>query len=361
MHEKNRAHARRLKTFLFAALPLVLVLAAAEVAGRIIFFQIRSDNYCALQCVYERLRLGMLQWHANRLAAHYRENFEKAMGPQLYEPRNREMLEHLEAQYERYFLKLKQEVEGIQAKFVLLYIPYVDYTHSYTLGPSRRFFQRLADKHGVDFVDVTEEFLKYPPEVVKLLPQDGHVSRFGNQVVARILAQHLRKYQGYRSPFHFPSHPRLMGDLVGGPFSSRRRRWNQREDMPYTVITNRQGLRNEKDVLFPKTKLRILTLGDSYTFGPHLPNSHTYPYFLERYLPDSEVFNAAAESYTVSDEEALFDERAKFVEPDIVLLQCLDNDLTDFFWFQRNIYDRARAAYVPDAVEKAYFETLDRQ
>jgi len=51
---------------------------------------------------------------------------------------------------------------------------------------------------------------------------------------------------------------------------------------------------------------------------------------------DKEVINAGVAGYTITDEVSLFVERAKYVEPDITILQVLDNNLHDLLYFKRN-------------------------
>ena len=128
--------------------------------------------------------------------------------------------------------------------------------------------------------------------------------------------------------------------------------------MPYRVVVNSQGLRMDRDLQFPKKKPHILCLGDSVTFGPYLPNHDTYPGLLQQKYPDKEVINAGICSYTIVDEVSLLKQRAKYCEPDIIILQVLDNDLSDFFYFKRQIFARDRQDYKPTPQEKEYFTRL---
>jgi len=128
--------------------------------------------------------------------------------------------------------------------------------------------------------------------------------------------------------------------------------------MPYFVDTNAQGLRLSYELQFPKTRLRLLALGDSFTFGPFLGNGDTYPGQLVRLRPDWEVVNAGVCGYTVTDELSLFEERAQFAEPDVVILQVLDNDLCDLLFFRRNEFDRHHRLHRPSPAEAAFLASL---
>jgi lysophospholipase L1-like esterase len=128
--------------------------------------------------------------------------------------------------------------------------------------------------------------------------------------------------------------------------------------MPYQVITNIQGLRMEYDLTFPKQKQRILILGDSFTFGPYLSNHHCYPNLLDKKYSDKEIINAGKAGYTVTDEVSLFMERAKYVEPDITVLQVLENDIEELFYFLKNQYNRKGRTFKPSQEEIELMQQL---
>jgi lysophospholipase L1-like esterase len=112
--------------------------------------------------------------------------------------------------------------------------------------------------------------------------------------------------------------------------------------MPYRVITNSQGLRKKADVIFPKSneKTRILFIGDSFTFGPYLDNHDGYPQLVEQKTENIEAINAGIAGYTVCDEYSYFADRGKYIEPDIVVLQVVDNDLYGFFPHKQKAFCR---------------------
>jgi hypothetical protein len=53
----------------------------------------------------------------------------------------------------------------------------------------------------------------------------------------------------------------------------------------------------------------------------------------------------------------LFEERAKFTEPDVVMLQTSGTDILDMFFSHRNRFSRNAKTYQPSSVEKAYYES----
>jgi lysophospholipase L1-like esterase len=104
----------------------------------------------------------------------------------------------------------------------------------------------------------------------------------------------------------------------------------------------------------------VLCLGDSYTFGPYLPNHDTYPDLLGKINPDLEVINAGICGFTITDEVSLFIERSKYVAPDITILQVVANDITGLFWFMQNEFSRKHLHYEPRSIEKELMDEIVR-
>lgn len=106
---------------------------------------------------------------------------------------------------------------------------------------------------------------------------------------------------------------------------------------PYRVVSNSTGLRRKNEISdkHPDT-VRVLCLGDSFTFGPYLPNDHTYPHLTEVMLNDLadgrnyEAINAGIAGYFLRREKNLCKERASGMQPDFVVLQVLDIDIPGY-------------------------------
>jgi len=256
------------------------------------------------------------------------------------------LLEQFEAEYERRFSGLVREARRVKTKLVVFYVPSEE--HSRELG--RTFFRALAVKYGVDYIDMTEAFAGYPREVLTLHPVNAHLSPYGYRIIAERLSRYVAANADYRSGFLYETRPRLLADLKPGVH----RVDTGHARLPFIYTTNTQGFRRNQEVSFPKKGLRILCLGDSYTFGAYVHDHDTYPSQLERLLPSMEVINAGNVGYTISDEASLFIERAKYVEPDITILQALDNDLFDFFFFKRNQFNRKGRSFAPSSIEEKF-------
>lgn len=115
--------------------------------------------------------------------------------------------------------------------------------------------------------------------------------------------------------------------------------------LPYQVITNSFGFRNSYDISIkkPNNLLRILAVGDSFTFGPYVNNQDTYPAKLEFILRKTkkiEVLNAGVSGYTLADELEYLQEKGFKLEPDIIIIGIYENDVLDYLKSNRNIFAR---------------------
>jgi lysophospholipase L1-like esterase len=93
------------------------------------------------------------------------------------------------------------------------------------------------------------------------------------------------------------------------------------------VSTNSLGLRGPE--VGPKRGLRILALGDSFTFGVGAGQKETWPARLAEIL-GAEVLNAGAPGFGVPDAVAWYERYGAELDPDVVVLAVfLANDLQD--------------------------------
>ena len=121
---------------------------------------------------------------------------------------------------------------------------------------------------------------------------------------------------------------------------------------PYHVQTNSDGLRNTEE--FNKEHdFIVLAVGDSFTFGPYIPNEDTWPAQLERLLDaalyprnTTQVLNAGIAGYTIVDEYHYLHERGVNLEPDLVIIAFSPNDISDMRSLERE--------YLARPVEQVY-------
>jgi hypothetical protein len=95
------------------------------------------------------------------------------------------------------------------------------------------------------------------------------------------------------------------------------------------VRTNAQGIRADRDVSRARTpgRSRIVTVGDSYTWGEEVANDETYPAQLEAALPDTEVLNFGVHGYGIDQATLRLQGDALAYAPDLVILGFIDDDL----------------------------------
>ncbi|MFP5238269.1 MAG: hypothetical protein ACLGQW_00420 [Acidobacteriota bacterium] len=128
----------------------------------------------------------------------------------------------------------------------------------------------------------------------------------------------------------FEFHPDRAGDFAPG----RHLTDTLIKGLPYTVTTNSQGLRATRE-LAPTgaNTLRVLCLGDSFTFGVGVNDGEAYPPQLEAMLRgrypgrDIEVINAGMPFFDVVDELDYWEQKGRALKPDLVICQFYYNDV----------------------------------
>ena len=340
----------------------ILFLISIELISSFFYYQ-RSGRYplAAIHTFYylqERLLNLRVALEMKKIDKTISRVQRKNIDLELYSKSGERLLSQFKNEYEDKFKLLVRECNSIKSKLIILYIPsaFSDTERSRGIESDRKFYSYLTNKYGVEFIDMTDEFMKYPIKQITLLPENAHLSRYGNQILVNFIKKRL-EIENYKSDFRYTVHPRIMGDLR----PNEARIWDIVKSMPYRVFTNKQGFRNTFEIYFPKKKQRILVLGDSFTFGPYLPNHDTYTDILNKELNNKEFINAGIAGYIVADEVSLFLERAKYAEPDITILQVTDNDLTDFFYFRRNEFNRKRNKYSPTKLEQEFIDIVKKK
>ena len=105
--------------------------------------------------------------------------------------------------------------------------------------------------------------------------------------------------------------------------------WNVNPSMVYRVYTNKNGFRS-KDEIVSDSDL-IIVYGDSFTFGPYLPNHDTYTALANKNLAmlgkkNIQILNAGIAGTTIYHQTETLKNTIK-LEPHLIILQVLDNDI----------------------------------
>ena len=103
--------------------------------------------------------------------------------------------------------------------------------------------------------------------------------------------------------------------------------WKVFEDK--VLNTNSRGFRGKNEYSYGKNqnKIRILVLGDSYTFGEEVSDNETYSYYLQEMIPQSEIINMGIHGYGHGQMLVYLKEEIAKYKPDIVILGFLHIDM----------------------------------
>lgn len=253
------------------------------------------------------------------------------------------------------FKKLKTTIDQSGAKLVILIM-----NPAATKGMLKEdredisFLQATATNEGLDVINLTSFLNKTSPQEMTQIPKDGHWSKKGSEVLANELAKYLPKYFTVKSTTTYPERPSTFNDLD----PNQDQVLDGGKDLPYHLVTNSQGLRQNYELEFPKTKQRILFMGDSEIYSPFLDNEQIVTYLLQQKFPEREIVNASVIGYTLEDYISLYNEKTKYVEPDVVVLTINPGDILDFFFAQRNKMARKHNSYHPTENEKKLYNVL---
>jgi len=259
--------------------------------------------------------------------------------------------------YTEQLATLKQRSEAIGAKLILIILtPEVGDAVNISIQNGIPFIMDAARKLGIKAYDISTPLAKYSLKQLTQIPVDGHFSAAGAKIVAGMLQSIIEDNNGYRATKTFPDsiRPATFGDLD----PSQNTVLDGGKNLPYHLITNSQGLRMDYDLTFPKSRQRILFLGDSHVYFPFLDNSKIATTLLQQHFTDKDILNAGMLGYTMDDHVSLLIEKAQYVEPDIIIVETNPNDIGDFYFTQRNRIGRSKKAYKPTAVEKSLYRQL---
>jgi hypothetical protein len=93
--------------------------------------------------------------------------------------------------------------------------------------------------------------------------------------------------------------------------------------------SNSKGIRGRREYAYAKPPgvVRVLVLGDSFTFGEDVGDDETYSHYLERSLPGVEVLNMGVHGYGHDQMLLYFQEEGVRYRPDAVVLGFLPDDM----------------------------------
>ena len=265
--------------------------------------------------------------------------------------RNDELFVELQQRYASNLITLNEEALKADAKLVVIML-----TPEETTKASSDFIKAQCANKGIDIYDLTADLKRHNIKDITQVPFDTNWSKQGAQIISELLTPIIQKYDSVRSHKKYKDDERseTFGDLPPGQNEI----LDGGKDLPYNLITNKQGLRMDHDVVFPKTKQTILFLGDSQIYSPFLDNRDISSSLLQQSFQNKEILNAGVIGYSMDDYASLFKEKAKFAEPDLIFVFTNTNDITDMFFTQRNHVGRNRNGISPSDLEKEFYNKV---
>ena len=95
------------------------------------------------------------------------------------------------------------------------------------------------------------------------------------------------------------------------------------------LSTNSRGLRGSREYTYEKPDgvIRIVVIGDSFTFGHEVADDETFSHYLAEMLPGIEVLNLGVHGYGHGQMLLYLKEEGVKYDPDVVLLGYIDQDV----------------------------------
>jgi len=96
------------------------------------------------------------------------------------------------------------------------------------------------------------------------------------------------------------------------------------------LSSNSKGVRGKKEYSYskPDGTIRILLIGDSYSFGEEVSDTETFAYYLEQSLDNVEVINLSIHGYGHDQMLLYLKEEGIKYHPDIIMLGYIEDDKT---------------------------------
>ncbi|MES2702983.1 MAG: hypothetical protein V4649_10105 [Bacteroidota bacterium] len=268
---------------------------------------------------------------------------------------NSPVYEELKQRYKENLATLKQEVEATGAKLVVVIMtPETGKNMPNQVKKGVPFITGTCKELGLELHDMSPLIASQDPKVITQVPKDGHWSKKGAEMIANYLAPIIKKYSTHKATATFKDteRPETFGDLTPNDDQV----LDGGKDLPYHLKANAQGLRMDADVKFPKTKQHILFLGGSQIYSPFLDNEFIATALLQKQFPETVIMNSGMMAASIDDYLSLFREKAKYSEPDLVILQTNGGDVTDFFFSNRNHVARSPKPHHPSDLEAKFYQ-----
>tara|TARA_B100001057_G_scaffold494595_1_gene591505 strand:+ start:2476 stop:3531 length:1056 start_codon:yes stop_codon:yes gene_type:complete len=254
---------------------------------------------------------------------------------------------YLIKEYEKEFSNLVNFLNVRSIPLVILWIPT---SKSKKINNFyENFFQDISEKNNLDFISM-KKFINMPSWSIFMEPYNGHLTRYANHLISEELNKLISK-NDYRLRKSFK-----CKDIKGVWSSQTNEIWDVLPEVPYALTTDEYGFRQTSNLNYSKKKPSLLIAGDSFTFGPYLPFYDTYPSILQRKLSNWNIINAGVASFSIRSEANIIKKNLDCINPSLVILQVLDNDLTGTAIAEYNRYNYLDEIRTIPIIEKKYYD-----
>ena len=219
------------------------------------------------------------------------------------------------------------------------------------------FITQSCNMMGIEYVDMTPAILAQKAEAISQMASDDNWSKEGAAFVGEQFSYLMTGYDCFKNGKKFPPGPKpaTFGDMP----PNENEVIDADKNVKYHITTNSQGLRMDHDLTFPKKKIRILFMGNTGVSCPELDDKLIPTYLLQQKYPAKEIINAGFQNYTIEDFLDLYMQKARFTEPDILVVCTSGEDILNYFFTQRNRYSRIQKVYRPSDNEVEFYEHLN--
>lgn len=272
----------------------------------------------------------------------------------IIQPKNKteeEFKNYLLKEYKKEFKNLANFLKAKSIPMIVLWIPTKkskEINNYY-----EQFYKDTSEKNGLKFISMGNLTDK-PSWSIFLEPYNGHLTRYANYLISSELYNYLiqTKYKKRKS---------FKCESIQGVWSTKTKEiWDVIPEVPYALTTDKFGFRKTSNLEYSKENPSILIAGDSFTFGPYLPFYDTYPSILQRKLNNWNIINAGVASFGIRSETNIIKKNLECINPSLVILQVLDNDLTGTAIAEYNRYNFLNETRRISGIEKKYFDQMDK-
>jgi hypothetical protein len=249
-----------------------------------------------------------------------------------------DFLQFLKSEYRKKFNAFHQLCKEQEAEMLFVYVPQTKPNSYYSPSEKicRTFFKNIAEENNCTYLDLTSKFRNFNYDHITLSPEDSHLCRYGNYLLAEEVSKFLNSRpsafsQNNKNP---QSYPRDLGNFGDWSGTYKKSYYNYSR---YHININNIGIRGNHDLITPKSKCRAVCIGDSFTFGHGVLNEHTYPHILGNLNTKFEILNFGIPGTSIVSQFMML-KNSKNLQIDYVILQVGDNDLMDLMTHHQEIF-----------------------